>query len=237
MSGPAIKYVLVFVVLFATLSECKLLFAQSDEHSHSIPDNPDLQVLFESGKRAAESGNIEEAKPIFEKLLQDSMRVGSNKYAYLSLLNLGILHLKSALYSEANVHFTKALEMAGDNEKKLCEGLIYYADGMSKQQAGEHDSAILALDNARKISEELGIVEGKIFTSMAMANSSFAKGDFSSTLSHYLSILRNIRGSEAWKITEAETLFKMGKLQRLLCRYEEAIENFRKAVSSFGQTG
>jgi tetratricopeptide (TPR) repeat protein len=229
---------LACIILLCSLTGYVYPHSETDHPAKSNPDSSQLQTQFELGQRATQSGNLEEARKIFEELLRWSTQLDDKKYMSISLVNLGFIHLRIMEYSDAYARFVQAQKLAIGNEK-FTEGLMSYADGMAKQKAGDHDSAVIALENARKIYEELGVVEGQIFAYTGLADSYFAKSDFKKTVAYYLAVLRKIKeqGSKGREVIEADTLFKMGRLHRLFSRYDEAIEDFRKAGVCFRVIG
>jgi CHAT domain-containing protein len=219
---------------------CTISHAQNDQvENNSSPETLQLQKLFEEGNNAIQSGKFKEAKEIYERLLKEITPEGDKSIISGSLVKLGFVHLQLREYSEAYASFSKGLEFSTGKDHRVCEGSMLYADGMAKQSEGKHVDALQAFEAALTIAEELGSAEGQIFIHLGMADSYFFLSDFNSTLSSCLVALRKIKelGSKRWEDIEADTLFKMGKLHRLLSRYDEAIENFRESGVCFRQIG
>lgn len=115
-----------------------------------------LRADASAAKRAAESGDLEEAEKVYRKLLEQAP---DNVYL---LSNLGIVYFREAKYHLAKQHFQKAIAINPDDGFSHCAlGIVFYTEG-KYQEATQSLNRALELDgNNATAHNYLGITFGQ----------------------------------------------------------------------------
>lgn len=209
---------------------------QASEHEKPLILQARAQALLLKGDIHNKAERWREATQGYRQAATVFREMGNHEMAGRALWAAGdILRLKLEAPQEATGIYAEAWPLLEDAGKVADATWVRLRIGGSHTEAGHFQEAVAVLSDVITVAKREAILELVIRGNAGLASAYEGLGDFEQALAHYQSALQPLKRGE-WKgepTLEPEILLQMGKIHRLLGRYEEAIEHFRAVAVGF----
>lgn len=209
------------------------LFQMANESEKQIIRSHRAGVLVLKAKSAEKLTQTTEAVESYQAAAKDFIALDNKESAALQLWIAAELSSKTGAAGKAVELFTEAsaiYQTAGNIRNALWTKI-----GMGRAQFDlrQYKDALATFSEASFTAEREGQNDLAAHTMFFLAEIDENLGEFENALTKYRSALQNYRKgvTQGDPTVEPRILLRMGKIYRLLDNYEEAVENFRLALS------
>lgn len=210
------------------LEQSKSLLSHVDATSHWQLHASILLIL---GKAHYYLGQIDEAKEIFESVLQHHSRKDKSIYAK-ALIHLGNIHQHTSQLAESIVCFKEAIDIFESEQNTLGLAHGYTNAGISYRKLAEYSISLEFMDKGRRLYEELGDEAGVAANTGNIGNVYFGMNQYAKALEYQYQALainekvNNLRGI-------ANNCLTIGGVHLLTNEYDLADLYFQRASELF----
>lgn len=209
------------------------LFPMANESEKQIIRSHRAGILVLKAKSAENLTRFTEAVESYQAAAKDFLALDNKESAGLQLWVAAELSSKIGAAGKALELFSEAssiYQTAGNTRNA-----IWTKIGMGRTQFDlrRYEEALATLSEASLTAEREGQSDLAAGTMSFLAEIDENLGEFENALTKYRSALQNYRKDvkQGDPTVEARIFLRMGKIYRLLDRYEEAVENFQLAIS------
>lgn len=210
------------------LEQSKSLLSHVDATSHWQLHASILLIL---GKAHYYLGQIDEAKEIFERVLQHHSQKDKSIYAK-ALIHLGNIHQHTSQLAESIVCFKEAIDIFESEQNTLGLAHGYTNAGISYRKLAEYSISLEFMDKGRRLYEELGDEAGVAANTGNIGNVYFGMNQYAKALEYQYQALainekvNNLRGI-------ANNCLTIGGVHLLTNEYDLADLYFQRASELF----
>ena len=210
------------------LEQSKSLLSHVDATSHW---QLYASILLLLGKAHYYLGQIDEAKEIFERVLQHHSQKDKSIYAK-ALIHLGNIHQHTSQLAESIVCFKKAIDIFESEQNTLGLAHGYTNAGISYRKLAEYSISLEFMDKGRRLYEELGDEAGVAANTGNIGNVYFGMNQYAKALEYQYQALainekvNNLRGI-------ANNCLTIGGVHLLTNEYDLADLYFQRASELF----
>lgn len=210
------------------LEQSKSLLSHVDATSHW---QLHASILLLLGKAHFFLGQIDEAKEIFESVLQHHSQKDKSIYAK-ALIHLGNIHQHTSQLAESIVCFKEAIDIFESEQNTLGLAHGYTNAGISYRKLAEYSISLEFMDKGRRLYEELGDETGVAANTGNIGNVYFGMNQYAKALEYQYQALainekvNNLRGI-------ANNCLTIGGVHLLTNEYDLADLYFQRASELF----
>lgn len=210
------------------LEQSKSLLSHVDATSHW---QLYASILLLLGKAHYYLGQIDEAKEIFERVLQHHSQKDKSIYAK-ALIQLGNIHQHTSQLAESIVCFKEAIDIFESEQNILGLAHGYTNAGITYRKLAEYSISLEFMDKGRRLYEELGDEAGVAANTGNIGNVYFGMNQYAKALEYQYQALainekvNNLRGI-------ANNCLTIGGVHLLTDEYDLADSYFQRASELF----
>jgi len=210
------------------LEQSKSLLSHEDATKHW---QLHASILLLLGKAHYYLGQIDEAKEIFERVLQHHSQKDKSIYAK-ALIQLGNIHQHTSQLAESVVCFKEAIDIFESEQNTLGLAHGYTNAGISYRKLAEYSISLEFMDKGRRLYEELGDEAGVAANTGNIGNVYFGMNQYAKALEYQYQALainekvNNLRGI-------ANNCLTIGGVHLLTNEYDLADSYFQRASELF----
>lgn len=210
------------------LEQSKSLLSHEDATKHW---QLHASILLLLGKAHYYLGQIDEAKEIFERVLQHHSQKDKSIYAK-ALIHLGNIHQHTSQLAESVVCFKEAIDIFESEQNTLGLAHGYTNAGISYRKLAEYSISLEFMDKGRRLYEELGDEAGVAANTGNIGNVYFGMNQYAKALEYQYQALainekvNNLRGI-------ANNCLTIGGVHLLTNEYDLADSYFQRASELF----
>jgi len=210
------------------LEQSKSLLSHVDATKHWQLHASILLIL---GKAHYFLGQIDEAKEIFERVLQHHSQKDKSIYAK-ALIHLGNIHQHTSQLAESIVCLKEAIDIFESEQNTLGLAHGYTYAGISYRKLAEYSTSLEFMDKGRRLYEELGDEAGVAANTGNIGNVYFGMNQYAKALEYQYQALainekvNNLRGI-------ANNCLTIGGVHLLTNEYDLADSYFQRASELF----